>query len=193
METLVDQGNVKGRAAAAGLWPALWRGAAIVLAALVVAAGGGVKMASLERPSIRIAPGATFYVMLPPDAQYGRKTYPRSGASTQQAATRALAVHGAQTVRAPTAQTLDMGLFAARQANATYVFQANILNWEDRSTEWSGVTDKLSIQFLIYDARSGKMMSSAVMDANSKWVTLGGDHPQDMLPEMTKAFVDNLF
>ena len=68
-----------------------------------------------------------------------------------------------------------------------------ILHWEDRATQWSGKTDKITIKYSVYDTATGQVLASSVMSASSKWATFGGDHPQDLLPHPTQQFVDKLF
>lgn len=75
----------------------------------------------------------------------------------------------------------------------TYVRQPVILNWEDRATEWSGIPDKITLKLAVYEVQSGKLITSTVTSASSKWATFGGDHPQDLLPEPMKRFVTPLF
>ena len=116
-----------------------------------------------------------------------------SGATVVQAVDRALAPHADKVFQAPTVEDLSAVLPKARQGGFKYVFASTILHWEDRATEWSGVLDKLSVKFQVYDAGTGEKLAATVADASSKWATFGGDHPQDLLPEMTQRFVDSLF
>jgi len=58
-----------------------------------------------------------------------------------------------------------------------YYVASEILHWEDRATEWSGLPDKIEIKVIIYDTKSGREISSAVLSGRSKWTTFGGDHP----------------
>jgi hypothetical protein len=65
--------------------------------------------------------------------------------------------------------------------------------WEDRATEWSGIPDKITIKYSVYEVETGKPLASSITAASSKWGTLGGDHPQELLPVPTQQFVDKLF
>ena len=68
-----------------------------------------------------------------------------------------------------------------------------ILHWEDRATEWSGKSDRIEIQLVIYDAVTRKELANSSYTGTSKWATFGGDHPQDLLPEPTYQYVNGLY
>ena len=73
------------------------------------------------------------------------------------------------------------------------MFQPQILNWIDRATEWSGIPDRITIKLIVYEVESGKDVASVMSRASSKWGTLGGDHPQDLLPRVMAEFTKLLF
>jgi hypothetical protein len=73
------------------------------------------------------------------------------------------------------------------------VLKPVILHWEERNTEWSGKPDRIEIQVLIYDTTTREVIASSRFSGKSKWATFGGDHPQELLPEPTNEFVDNLY
>ena len=58
-----------------------------------------------------------------------------------------------------------------------------ILHWEDRATEWSGKADRVKVSLPLY--RSGSLVGSALVTANSSWWTFGGDHPEDLLDTLS--------
>jgi hypothetical protein len=74
-----------------------------------------------------------------------------------------------------------------------YYVEPQILHWEDRATEWSALPDKIEIKISVYDASLGTELASSVLTGRSKWATLGGDHPQDLLPEPVRGYVDALY
>jgi hypothetical protein len=76
---------------------------------------------------------------------------------------------------------------------ADYFVVPRILHWEDRNTEWSGKPDRIEIGLVVAEARGAGILASVVLTGQSKWATFGGDHPQDLLPEPIKAFVDSLY
>lgn len=63
--------------------------------------------------------------------------------------------------------------------------------WEDRVTEWSGKSDLLEINLRV--AEGGKTIDERTLRAKSKWVTFGGDHPQEMLTDLFRKWANNVF
>jgi len=53
--------------------------------------------------------------------------------------------------------------------------------------------DRITIKIVVWDVKSGESISSTVLRASSKWATLGGDHPQDLLPGAITPFINKLF
>lgn len=74
-----------------------------------------------------------------------------------------------------------------------YFVEPIILHWEDRATEWSGKLDKVEIQIITYDSKNKKEIGNTTYTGKSKWLTFGGDHPQDLLEEPTQKYVESLY
>jgi hypothetical protein len=166
----------------------------VVIAALLAGCVAKYRVDSIDKPADELSNQASFYVILPADGAYGGQTYAGSGASTAQAVASALLRHvqTAETGATP-AESLPSAITHAKERGLGYVFQPIILHWEDRATEWSGITDKVEFKFSVIDVASGQVTSSSVVHASTKWASFGGDHPQDLLPETAKSFVDQLF
>ena len=49
-----------------------------------------------------------------------------------------------------------------------YYAVPDILHWEDRATEWSGIPDKIELKISIYDVTLGSEIASAVVSGKSK-------------------------
>jgi uncharacterized protein DUF4823 len=64
------------------------------------------------------------------------------------------------------------------------------LHWEDRATEWSGKADRVKVSLPLY--RSGSLVGSALVTANSSWWTFGGDHPEDLLDTPFESYASSL-
>lgn len=77
--------------------------------------------------------------------------------------------------------------------NRGYYVIPQILHWEDRATEWSGIPDKIEVKITIYNAESNARVASTIISGKSKWATFGGDHPQDLLPEPVNAYISSLY
>ena len=73
---------------------------------------------------------------------------------------------------------------------SVYLIEPKILHWEDRATEWSGKADRVKVSLPLY--RSGSLVGSALVTANSSWWTFGGDHPEDLLDTPFEAYAASL-
>ena len=167
----------------------------LALMVLVGAVGCSSKHAvdSFEGPLARLARDAGFYVMVPEDGRYGGKSYAGSGRAAAQAAVAALSGRADKVVQAEAPGRFAAAQEKAKAAGLTYIFETTILNWEDRATEWSGRPDRITLKMAVSEVATGKVVASTVARASSKWGTLGGDHPQDLLPVPRQQFVDRLF
>ncbi|MGL1931348.1 MAG: DUF4823 domain-containing protein [Desulfotalea sp.] len=67
------------------------------------------------------------------------------------------------------------------------------MHWEDRATEWSGLPDKAEIKMVVIDVKSNNKISVATIKGSSGLATFGGDHPQDLLPDPIKKYINSLF
>lgn len=151
------------------------------------------KPIATDAPASMLPSDASFYVMQPEDGKYGNKPYPGSGEQTATALQSALIPRAGRVITAQNPEELEVALSAARERNLDYVLQTRILNWEDRATEWSGIPDKISLNFEIYDTNTGEKVASQTSKASSKWATFGGDHPQDLLPLPIGEFMKAVF
>lgn len=134
--------------------------------------------------------GKPVLIATPKSGSYGTKQYPASGQQT------ALVVQGAfakYSKAAVTAKCLDLTcLLTEGKKDYAYYVVPEILHWEDRNTEWSGIPDRVEIKLTVYDA-SGKELAGVVLAGKSKWATFGGDHPEDLLPEPIIQYVAGLY
>ncbi len=55
------------------------------------------------------------------------------------------------------------------------------------------LSDQIEIQLVIFDVRIQVELANVSYHGKSKWLTLGGDHPQDLLPEPTTQYVNSLY
>lgn len=82
---------------------------------------------------------------------------------------------------------------SSKATNFEYYVIPEILHWEDRATEWSGIPDKIQVKISIYEGKTWKEVASTIISGKSKWATFGGDHPQDLLPEPLNKYVESLY
>jgi len=144
-------------------------------------------------PRIHLPREASFLVGVPEDGRFGTHHYPGSGFMTTQEVVAALSTH-ARIVRAAKAPaTIKENSAAARSAHLQYLVQPTILHWEERATEWSGKPDRISVRLELIEVSSGATLDTTVLSGKSKWATLGGDHPQELLPEPLSGYANALF
>jgi Domain of unknown function (DUF4823) len=146
----------------------------------------------LSSPTVKLERGKVVAIATPANGSYGGKEYAGSGQSTATAVRAAFAKFARETSVVSECQTLSC-LTEKVGATVDYLVIPEILRWEDRATEWSGIKDKLEVKLAIYDARSGKELAASSLGGKSKWATFGGDHPQDLLPEPINGYVASLF
>jgi Domain of unknown function (DUF4823) len=80
-----------------------------------------------------------------------------------------------------------------RKSEFKYLVYPTILHWEDRATVWSALPDRVEVKIDLIETATGKLLDSVVIRGKSGLATLGGDHPQDLLPKPVDEFVSTLF
>ena len=125
-------------------------------------------------------------IATPVDGSYETTPYPASGDMTAAAVKTAFSYY--------TNRVTVMGacreLSCLRQNRPSgYYVIPQILHWEERATEWSGLPDKIEVKLAIYGPTGEQPLGSAVLSGRSKWATFGGDHPQDLLHEPIAEYV----
>lgn len=133
------------------------------------------------------------YISVSPDGRYGSTVYGGSGVTASQIVAAAFSRHMRRVEQATSPQTFEKALEAAKKANAAYLISPTILHWEDRATEWSAKSDKVEMRISVVNTTSGKVIETAIVGGASGLATFGGDHPQDLLPEPVRQYVDSLF
>lgn len=138
----------------------------------------------------KLKSGGTAIVATPGDGAYGDETYAGSGSATAAATLAAFARH---TSAAEVSKScMDFTCLRAMETQFDFYVIPQILHWEDRATEWSGKPDRIEVKLSVL-APNGVVLASTVISGKSKWATLGGDHPQDLLPEPINEYVGSLF
>ena len=136
--------------------------------------------------------GKSILIAIPADGVYGDTEYNGSGIMTALAVLRAFARHSNQVSVSDDCRDFEC-LQTSRPGSIDYYAVPEILQWEDRATQWSLIKDKLEIRLVIYDAIDLRVLSSTIISGKSKLATFGGDHPQDLLPELIGRHVDSLY
>ncbi len=131
-------------------------------------------------------------ISTPEDARFENATYNNSGAMTANAVQSAFARHADRVDTVSDCHGINC-LDDIDLVEFGYYVKPEILHWEDRATEWSGKSDRLEIHLTVYDTSTRQKLASGSYSGKSKWATMGGDHPQDLLAKPTDHFVSMLY
>lgn len=145
----------------------------------------------LAIPTQKMEDGRSVVIITPADGAYETKPYAASGRMTAQAVRAAFAKHSSHT-----AVSRCRDLNCLQQTGALrydYYVVPEILHWEDRVTEWNAIPDRLEVQISIYAGDPPVEIAASVLTGKSSVATLGGDHPQDLLPEPLNKYIDSLY
>ena len=136
---------------------------------------------------------ATIYVVEPRDGRDDRpRTYGGSGGWTQSAVANALRDRGMRIILGGTVSKISQAVAAAGVAGADFLVYPEIVHWSDRVTEWSGIPDRITLNVEIYEIATGTVLNRQEIKASSRWATFGGDHPHELLPELTRRWAGTL-
>ena len=171
------------------------RVAALAVIAFTAVASGCTStytQSTLAQPTGKLDKQKSVVIATPADGFYESKRYRDSGRMTAQTVSTAFAHFSTATTVAPDCGSLAC-LQEGKYSSFDYYVIREILHWEDRNTEWSGIKDKIEVKVSIYEGQSWKELASTVISGKSKWATFGGDHPQDLLPEPLMEYVESLY
>lgn len=131
--------------------------------------------------------GARVLIIEPADGEDKRpRTYYGSGQQVARAMRNVMMERGAIVDGSGTATPLSTAT-----SRGTLTITPKILLWEDRVTEWSGLSDQLKISVRV--TQNGRLIDERTVTAKSKWWTFGGDHPQEMLEDLFRTWAKNVF
>ena len=152
-----------------------------ILCAIVATLLAGCYVSNREiKYSVRgaVPAGTAIRVSTPEDGIYMEDVYPNSGKVVARKLVAAL------TPCYPGSNVSD------KAGASGYLIAPKILHWEDRATEWSGKADRVKVSLPLY--RSGSLIGSALVTANSSFFSFGGDHPEDLLDVPFEAYAASL-
>ena len=133
------------------------------------------------------------FISTPKDGFYGNSVQNGSGQMTAQAVKAAFSRFTNKIKLSADCNDIEPCIKAAKEANYDYLVFPEVLHWEERATEWSGLPDRIEIKLSLYAIPSNKQISSIIIKGKSKWATFGGDHPQDLLPKPINNYVSTLY
>ncbi len=163
-----------------------------LVAVFVVACASKQTIQSDASGGAKLDPAQTAFVTTPENGRYGAQIYHGSGGTTAQIIAGAFARYLKDVHVGHRHQNRDEAIASAREECAEILIEPRILHWEERATEWSGLPDRISVLVAVIDVQSGTEIDRATIDGRSSWWTLGGDHPQDLLPKPAKEYARTL-
>lgn len=166
---------------------------ALLLLFFVFGCADSHRVSPITTSSERLSTSGFAYIAVPRDGRYGATNYVGSGQTVAQIVASAFAKHIDRFEIGRKLEQPDAAMATARELGATYLVVPVIVHWEDRATEWSGLSDKAEVRITVRDVASDRTLASAVVSGNSGLWTFGGDHPQDLLPEPMDSYVGSLF
>jgi hypothetical protein len=143
--------------------------------------------------SFKLATDNRIFVSVPSDGKYGNKTYHGSGANVSQIIVSSFSNYAPDIESGHKFQTHEQALAYSKKNKYEFLILPTILEWEDRATEWSSIPDRVSIKVAIIHVGSGRTMGSVIIKGKSGLATLGGDHPQDLLPEPIEEYAKSMY
>ena len=145
-----------------------------------------------QPPKVKLAQNVGVLISTPENGWYDLTEYRNSGRMTANVIRRAFSKN-TQKVAVTTSCKGKECLSSIDMNKYGYYVEPIILHWEDRATEWSGKSDKIEIQIITYDLSTKKEIADTIFSGKSKFMTLGGDHPQDLLEEPTHKYIETLY
>jgi hypothetical protein len=167
----------------------------IILAILFITLSGCTatyKQNILSAPTTKAVKGKTVIIATPHNGAYNGKEYISSGKMTA-LATKAAFAKFTNIIKISSNCSELACLQKLQSTEYDYYVVPEILHWEDRATEWSGIPDKVEIKISIYEGRESEELSSTIISGKSKWATFGGDHPQDLIEKPLNEYVQSLY
>lgn len=141
----------------------------------------------------KLLPTDTAYISVPNDGRYGSKIYAGSGTAVTQITAGALSKYMSRVETGSDVESQKVALGKAKAMDLKYLIEPRIFEWEDRATEWSMKSDRVSVRLTVIKVETGETIASGVINGESSIMTIGGDHPQDLLPKPIDKYAASLF
>ena len=120
----------------------------LVIAIVTVLAGcaDSHQLLRTGNASLKLDSSRSVYISIPRNGRYGRTNYQGSGVNSSQIILMAFSRYSNSVETGHQYQPFDEALSYAKKNGYGYLVFPTILEWEDRSTEWSGIPDRASIK-----------------------------------------------
>ena len=147
----------------------------------------------LEKDTTPLSRSEKVFITTPENGTYGNIVYRSSGQQVNAALTKTFSRYVDNVTCSRAVMPLQQAKAEAAKNGCRYLVAPKIHSWADRATEWSGISDCIGIQIDVYDLDIDKRIWSRQIEGMSKWLTFGGDHPQDLLRDPINQFVDIIY
>ncbi|MBW1903633.1 MAG: DUF4823 domain-containing protein [Deltaproteobacteria bacterium] len=133
------------------------------------------------------------YVSVCEDGRYDAEIYLGSGMATAQVIMNEFLKYLTVVSIGKTQETYDEALKSALYGGYKYFIYPSIEQWEDHATEVTEIRDKLRLTIIVVETLSGEQLDLVMISGKSKFFTVGGDQPQDLLATPIRIYVNSLF
>ncbi len=164
----------------------------VIIAAIITGCASTYQQINLTEPAAKLLKGRTVIIATPVNGFYETDEYEKSGEMTALAVKAAFARY-TNTIRVSSDCKELSCLMQNSSETSDYYVIPEILHWEERATEWSGIPDKIEVKLIVYEGGNWKAIASTIISGKSKWATFGGDHPQDLLSEPLNKYIESLY
>ena len=142
---------------------------------------------------IKLSHEATVYMSLPEDNTSNEYLYVDSGKDFATELEIILNEYFSDVRVSDSVETCDQGLENAKSNDFNYHICPRLLQYEDYSTGWNGIPDKIKLEITLTEANTDELVDKFLMKGEGKVVTFGGDHPFDIAREPLTKWIKSLF
>jgi len=148
----------------------------------------------VEETNIHLQQTKAVLVTTPTDGSYEKTLYNGSGISVAQRTDTSFSRYASRVSVYPSEYHSIKELSdTIAKDDYGYIVVPTITHWEHRATAWSGLPSRASIKLTVLDAKTGKEISSTVVEGKSASFTLLRTSPEDLLPGLIDHYVDTLY
>ncbi len=133
------------------------------------------------------------YVSVCEDGRYDSEIYHGSGIATAQIITNEFSKFFSNVATGTGLETYDEAMKSALYGGHKYLIYPSIKQWEDHVTEVTEIRDKVKLKVIVVETLSGDQLDSVIISGKSKFFTIGGDQPQDLLATPVRIYANSLF
>lgn len=161
----------------------------LIAVATLMGCKSSYSVQSYKAPVNRPKPEEAVYIVVPPDAY----DEPGSGLVAANTLRLTFSTHASRIELSKQTTAPDAHLTTAAAGGFTYVLDTTIHSWEEEPTEWTGKSDQVDMTLRLLHAPDGAVTSETRVRGNSKWMTFGGDHVEDLLNPLASGWVQAIY